>query len=131
MDARKAVVVSTTTIAALLFLTGCPKQQTRTNNQGGGNIVTAGAKVAGGNIAALTPDEIQILADNVTEFQDTPVDVPELTDAQATAASDFLIANDVKTIEDVQSLIQQIEADPTSIVIPDSVQQLIDGGVFG
>lgn len=113
----------------LLTLTGCPQQSTRTNNQGGGNIITAGAKVAGGNISSLTPDEVQVLADKVAS-NTTDLDIPELTDEQAAAAVDFLVANNVNTIEDVQNLVEQAEQDPTSIEIPDSIQELIDAGLF-
>ncbi|RMF80653.1 MAG: hypothetical protein D6744_08000 [Planctomycetota bacterium] len=113
----------------LMTLTGCPQQATRTSNQGGGNIITAGAKVAGGNISSLTPDEVQVLADKVAS-NTTDLDIPELTDEQAAAAVDFLVANDVNTIEDVQNLIEQAEQDPTSIEIPDSIQELIDAGLF-
>lgn len=126
---RKPLMIGLIGMLGLLTLTGCPQQTSRTNNQGGGNIITAGAKVAGGNIASLTPDEVQVLADKVSSSR-TNLNIPELTDEQAEAAVDFLVANNINSIQDVQDLIQQVEDDPESLEIPDSVQELLDAGLF-
>lgn len=111
-------------LLALTQIAGCPTIDARTGNQGGGSLISAGAKVAGGNLSSLTADEIQILADAVADFN--PDFKQEVTDDQAAAAVEFLKANDINTIEDLQQLIEKADADPDSITIPDAVLTLID-----
>lgn len=117
-------------LSMLSILTGCIfPTDPRTSNQGGGNILTATGKIASGQLSSLTPDEIQILADTAAQANPQIPDI-QLTDEQAQAASDFLKANNVNTVEDVQNLIEQAQQDPNSIVIPDSVTALFDAGAF-
>jgi len=114
----------------LLVLTGCPQPVTRTNNQGGGSILTASLKIAGGQMSQLTPDEIQILADTLTSSR-SELALPPLTDEQAQAVSDFLVAHNINTVDDIQRVIDEAESNPGSVVIPDSVRQLFEAGAFG
>ncbi len=105
-------------------LTGCPSADSRTGNQGGGSLISAGAKVAGGSMTDLTADEIQILGD-VIATRSTRFAGVEITDEQATAAVDFLEANDLNTVNEIKALVDN----PGSITIPDSVQALLDAGL--
>ncbi len=128
--AKRFVVLGGLGLALIGMTPGCVfSTDPRTSNQGGGNILTATGKIASGQLASLTPDEIQILAD--TALQANPeLGQVELTDDQAQAASDFLKANHVNTIEDIQALIEQAQQDPNSVVIPESVLTLIDSGAL-
>ncbi len=126
----KTVTLTACAVGTLSILAGCLfPLDPRTSNQGGGNILTATSKIASGQLASLTPDEIQILADTVAQANPQIPDI-QLTDEQAQAASDFLKANNVNTVEDVQRLVEQAQQDPNSIVIPDSVTTLFDAGAF-
>ncbi len=84
----------------------------------GESIVSAGAKVASGQIASLTAGEIIILnqtaADLITSMDPT-ASPPTLTTGQAQALSDFLTANDLNTLEDIEALTEAAESDPDSI----------------
>lgn len=133
MLAVRKVVLGVLSASVLLSIAGCPVAATesRTNNQGGGSLITAGAKILGQNMSTLTADEIQILADKAAEF--APADKQEqltLSDEQAAAVTDFIDANGVDSVSDLEALIQQAEDDPGSIVIPESVLDLIEGGAF-
>lgn len=111
----------------LVVLCGCPPAApARTSNQGGGSIVTAGVKIAGGTMTGLTADEIQIVTDTVSDMStEFAIDV---TDEQAAAAVEFLVENNLNTVQDIQVLVEQGIQDPGSVVIPDSVQALIEAG---
>ncbi|GAG03522.1 unnamed protein product, partial [marine sediment metagenome] len=85
MNVIKPTILGGFLAATLLTLTGCPFVQNRTNNQGGGSILTAGAKVVGGSMTVLTPDEIQIVTDTVRDVANNP-DLPQVTDEQAQVA---------------------------------------------
>ena len=127
---RKTATLALCALGGLSLLSGCIfPTDPRTSNQGGGNILTATGKIASGQLASLTPDEIQILADTAAQANPQIPDI-QLTDEQAQAASDFLKANNVNTVEDIQQLIEQAQQDPNSIVIPDSVLSLINAGAF-
>ena len=102
MNARKWLVVGLLCCTMLVSLGGCPFVQTRTNNQGGGNLITAGLKIANDNLGGLTPDEIQILTDLAISQANLPI--PALTDAQAAAIVQFMDDNNLTTIADVQDL---------------------------
>lgn len=110
-------------VSASCFLAACIGLNPRTTGQGGGTLITAGAKVLGGTMTTLTPDEIQLLGDQIAA-RSTRFAGIEITDEQAEAASDFLVANDIDTIAELQALIDN----PGGIEIPESVQALIDAG---
>ncbi|MBN1490984.1 MAG: hypothetical protein JXA69_13790 [Phycisphaerae bacterium] len=120
---RSPIVAVLAIVVVLACQSGCaPAVDPRTSNQGGGNIVTAGSKVAAGSMAALTPDEIQILADNFA-----PEGTPALNDEQAAAMQQFLVANDVNTVDDISRLIGQAQTDLSSIELPEGFLELFLG----
>jgi len=108
----------------LPFLTGCP--DTRTSNQGGGSVVSAASKLAGGNVGDMTADEWQIASDNLPMLADFAgidtggVQIPEISDEQAQAIVDFLQAYDIRTIDDLYAL------DFNEVEIPEVLQSLVD-----
>ncbi|MFQ5423257.1 MAG: hypothetical protein ACE5F9_04680 [Phycisphaerae bacterium] len=106
----------------------------RTTDGGGGSILSAGSKVALGQMTNLTQDELQILSDQVNSLitaANPNVPVQELTNAQADGFIDFLKQNAVpgssaaglNSIDDIQTFTQAAIADPTILVVP---QSLID-----
>lgn len=126
----KRLTLAVCAVSTLSVLAGCfIPLDPRTSNQGGGNILTATGKIASGQLGSLTPDEIQILADTAAQANPQIPDI-QLTDEQAQAASDFLKANNINTVEDIQNLVEQAQQDPNSVVIPDSVMSLINAGAF-
>jgi len=115
----------------LIAVVGCP--DTRTSNQGGGSIITVAAKLmtnpSDPPIGDLNPDELQVLADNMTTLAGMAgitlpegVTIPSLTDDEASAIEDFLEANGVNNLSDLQSLASAIEAG--TIDVPDSLMSL-------
>ena len=110
--------------ASLALALGCGANA---GNGGGGNIITAASKVVFGTMSKLTPDEIQILVEAVNQSNLANVDVT-IDDTQSAAAADFLKANDVNTIQDIQQLVNDIENDPNSVVVPPAVVALIAAG---
>lgn len=115
------------TCVTFFALGGCPMAgPERTTNQGGGNILSATSKIVGGQMTNLTPDELQIAVDTVSNVSEA-IDI-ELTDEQAQAAVDFLVANSLNSIEDIEAFVAQAENDPDSVQIPESLQALIDSG---
>jgi hypothetical protein len=94
---------------------GCAAE-TRTSNQGGGNIFTATAKLQSGNIGDLTPDELQILGDTASQY--AGVAFPALTDDQAQLVVDFLVLNGIGSIAQLTAVLQS-----GSVEVP---QELID-----
>lgn len=123
MQIRTIVQTAVTVILlpTLLLTTGCGADP-RTSNQGGGNIITAGSKVASGELTSLTPDEIQILGDQLSNFVEGAPDV-DLTDEQAEVIEQVLEENGIDTIEDAIALSQN----PGDIVIPDEFLDLFAG----
>ncbi|MBK9119912.1 MAG: hypothetical protein IPM18_09985 [Phycisphaerales bacterium] len=112
--------------AALLgtLVGGCPFGDPRLNNQGGTNLLQAAGKIAGDRLHTLNPDDIQILTD--LALQVTEANFPPATDEQAQAVVDFIKANGITTVASLQDLIARAEQDPDSIVIPDSVREVLD-----
>jgi hypothetical protein len=108
----------------LVCATGCPMQQVE-------NEVTWGIKAATGQLTETTPTEWQV----VTEKIDAAIPEADitLTDEQAVAIVDFLVENDLNSIDDIAALIER-ESDPATaegVVIPDSLQELFDrNGAF-
>jgi hypothetical protein len=109
MQLRKGRFCALATMALGLGLTGCF----------GDSILSAGAKVAGGQIASLTSGEIKILNETVVGVlaSTNPGFTAEpLTDAQATALSSFFKANNLNTIEDFETLKQTAESNPDALM---------------
>lgn len=116
--------------AVLISVTGCPFGNSRTTNQGGGNIITAAGKVVGGQMTSLTPDEIQIVSDAISDL--SPDVSLFIGDDEAAVAVDFLRANNLNTIEDIAAFADNAVNDPDSVVIPESLTQFLNSGIdFG
>ena len=99
-----------------LFITGCFATAPVENE------LTWALKAANGQLSQTTANEWVAVANTIS--QAVPgVDV-SLTEEEAQAIVDFLVANDVDTIDDLVALIEQAQADPGSIEIPDSVMTL-------
>jgi hypothetical protein len=100
----------------------------RTSNQGGGNLLSAGIKVTSYQLSALTPDELQILADQVAP---TDPNVPQLTDEQADAIVQILRANNINSLDDLNALIAQAQTDPSVVVLPEGLSIEVLAALFG
>lgn len=75
------------------------------------NIFTALSKLANGQISQLTANEIKLLnqlAIDIGKSQNPPVNIGLLTDAQAQALANFAKANNINTVEQLQSLPEQM-----------------------
>lgn len=109
----------------LTTLSGCfSLPWERTGNQGGSNVLQAVTKITSNDIGGLNPDDVQVLADLATQI--SRADIPQVTDEQGQAVVDFIDANNITTLQSIQALIAQAEADPGSVVIPDSVRAVIE-----
>ena len=97
----------------------------RSNNQGGGDILSAGLKVASGSMTSLTPDEIQAASDFA--IQQTGAPVPEMTDDQAAAVVQFLKDNNLNRVEDIQSLAEN----PGNVVVAQEVEAAVESFLSG
>lgn len=95
---------------------------TRTNDGGGGNVLTAGLKVAGGQLGSLTQDEVQTLSDTVRAavlaVDPNATVAPEMTNEQADGFLDFLTANNLNSLDDVSTFASNAVQDPSIIVVP-------------
>ncbi len=84
----------------------------------GESVVTAGSKVAAGQISTLSANEIKILNQTIIDVltaSDPTLTPTPLTDAQAEAVSAFFVANSLDTIEDFEALADASQTDPSSI----------------
>lgn len=110
----------------LVLLAGCVLGlDSRLTNQGGGNLVTAAGKAAGGNLTSLTPDEIQVASDFAIDQYGLPISA--LTDSEAAAVAQFLDDNQLHKIEDVQALQQN----PENVVISADVRVAVESFLRG
>ena len=85
----------------------------------GENILTATAKVIGGQMSTLTPDEIRLLNEAAIALfgsQDPNFEAVPLTQAQAQAISNFLALNNINTVEDVEAIIRLARTNPEQIL---------------
>jgi anti-anti-sigma regulatory factor len=112
--------------SALLVVGGCPFDA-RLTNQGGGSIFTAVGKIVDQRLSRLTPDEVQILTDTVSDL--APQVSIFVEDEEAQAAVDFLDANGLDTIDDLAQFAEDAAADPRGVSIPESLEQLIESGI--
>lgn len=125
MFARKLAVVTLLGSVTLLLFTGCFATDERTQNQGGSDPIQATTKLLSDQLGTMNPDDVQVLADLTTQIGGTAL--PQVTDVQAQAVIDFMKANNINTIEDVQKKIDQAQTNPNSIVIPDDVKTVLEG----
>jgi hypothetical protein len=123
MNRRKLMVVVGTSL--IVLLSGCMAMPTsRTSNQGGSNLIQATTKIAQDNVGTLNADDVQVLADLVTDL--VGIDIPEVTDEQAAAVISFISANHLSTIANVEDLIRTAQEDPDAVVIPDDVRAVLE-----
>jgi len=120
MNSKRLAVLSIAAAFVLTSTLGCffSAPPDRTNNQGGGNVITATTKVIAGQMTQLTPDEVQAVSDTISDLNPN-VDLV-LSDDQAQVVVSFLNQNNVNSIEDLQGL------DPNTIQIPDNVEVLFN-----
>lgn len=122
-------------IALATVPVGCGEDQ-RLIDGGGGNILTAGSKVVGGQMTELTQDEMQVLSDQLLDLTlaTHPEAIPpgyraSLTNEEADALLDFLRANSLpgageaglNTIEEMLAFAEAAQADPSIVVVPQSL----------
>lgn len=121
MRTRTGKLCALATMVLGIGLTGCF----------GESIVSAGAKVASGQISQLTSGEIKILNQTVTDVlaSTNPGFTAEpLTDAQAEALSSFLKSNNLNTIEDFEALKTTAETNPESLQGLDELAAAFNNG---
>jgi hypothetical protein len=113
-------------VSSVVWIGGCPQADVCD----AGNplaLLSAVNKFANCGLGELTACELRVLV--TTAGQISPdVDI-FITQEQAQAAIDFIRANNLKCIADIQELIIRAQNDPDSIQIPDSLRQLIESGV--
>jgi hypothetical protein len=121
--------------ALLVSAVGCSTTENRTANQGGGNLITAATKLSSNRISELTPDEWQILIDNApTIAAQFGIDLgalaslPQLSDEEAAALAELMIANGVNSFTDLQQLIDGIVAGTVTVpqALVDLAEELAD-----
>ncbi|MBL8880991.1 MAG: hypothetical protein JNG88_17895 [Phycisphaerales bacterium] len=110
----------------ILSLGGCP-QGDSCDSANPVVLIQAATKFANCGMQDLTTCELRVLAATVSELS-PDVDIT-INEEQAQAAIDFLKANDVNCLTDLQQLIITAESNPAAIQIPDSLQQLIDSDI--
>jgi len=121
MDARSFFKLVLLSCAVLLFATGCPWVAPPEN------AVTWAVKAATSRLTETTPREWQAVVERVDE-RIPAVDI-SLTAEQAQAIVDFVQANDLDSIQEIVSLVEDAKNDPSvieEIEIPDSVMDLFD-----
>lgn len=77
-------------------------------------------KVVTGQIDTMTGEDILAVSEKFAPNV-------QLTSEQADAIAQFLVANQVKTMQDLQALINRAKADPTSVQLPAGFQALFEG----
>ncbi len=99
---------------------------------GAESILSATAKILGGQISQLTAGEIQILNQTALNVIGSTLNVETtpLTLAQAEAVSSFLKINDLNTIDDFTTLASQAESNPESIEGLDDLADAFQGTDF-
>lgn len=90
-----------------------------------GDVLSAGSKVLGGQLYALSADEILALNKAAVDLvsQVTGVPATPLTTPQAVTLANLLSLNSVNTLEDLESLIQRAQSDPESVA---GLQELME-----
>jgi hypothetical protein len=104
------------------------------------NLLSAGAKLASNPsdapIGDLTSAEILAISHNLPELAaqfpalGIPAEVvasaPDVTDEQAVAVVEFLDANNITTVSQLQALIVAVSNGETEVVVPESVTALLE-----
>lgn len=92
---------------ASLTLGGCPIGDPRLTNQGGGSLLTVAGKALGGNLSAITPDEIQVITDFAIAQTNAPID--PVPDDVAETVVDLINQNNINTLAELENLINNPE----------------------
>ena len=113
-------------VAGLLNAGGCP---TNTSACSGDPLaaVSAAQKFLNCGLLDITPCEMQAVIGVVNE--NNPAVTITVTEEQLQAAVDFLHANNLRCMSDLEALIRQAQQDPGSVVVPDSLHQLANSGL--
>ncbi|MBN2446125.1 MAG: hypothetical protein JXO22_05345 [Phycisphaerae bacterium] len=130
----KGVITSAIMFGLVLGLNGCVLPfagPERLTNQGGGDLLTAGAKIATNQLTSLTADEVQIIGDFINP-QLPNVDLT-LTDDEAAAIVEFLQVNNLNSLIETQQKISEAIAvaavggdASTVLIIPEGLTSLIE-----
>jgi len=108
-------------VGSALLLAGC-QPDPRTSNQGGGNLVSATTKVFDQQFNQLTPDEVQIVTDLISELS-PDVDI-ELSDEVAGAVAELFSENDIRSFAELEALADAIVKSPESVSVPATLATL-------
>lgn len=118
MDARYVMRFGLLGLMVTLLATGCPSIQPE-------NAITWGMKAATNQLTQTTPREWQAIAEKIN--QAVPESEIVLSDEEAAAVVDFVVANDFDSIQEIVQAVEDVQNDPNLIndfVIPDSVMDL-------
>ncbi len=126
MAAQRAVLcVVLGSVGVLLCSCGVvPLPGGRTCDQGCSSVALATGKILANNLAALNPDDVQVLTD--LAIQISGVNIPAVTNEQAAAVISFLQANGITTIESLQAVIAEAQTNPDAVVIPQDVLDVLE-----
>lgn len=108
--------------AACANLGGCPMAST-CNESDLLAVIPALQKINDCGLKELTSCDVLVLANAVETFAD---DVQlDITTEDADAVVEFIHANDLSCLEDIEQLLTEAIQNPGSVVIPDSVFELL------
>lgn len=122
MRDTRMVCFSAIALALTGWLGGCPTPSCESGDPAA--LAAAAEKLANCRMMELSACELKLAAKLANEASDE-ID-QELTDEEANAAVDFIKANNLNCIEDLQALYECVQRDPNCATIPDSLQKLID-----
>ncbi len=114
----KRTIAVTLVLATALMIAGCPAAATDNSNPVTrlANAASGAGKIANGVMTTVTPAEVEAMAMTINEFNP---EVPAISQAEAQVIINFLIANNINTVEDVENL------DPATVEIPEGLEDLI------
>ncbi len=127
MSVRKLGVALVVASVGMLVFAGCSlvmPQTVGSEFQGGSSPLQVADKLAKDSLNSFNADDVQMLAQLAEE--QTGEDIPEITDAQAAAVVQFIADNNITTMASLQTVIEQAETDPDSIVISEDVAAVIE-----
>jgi hypothetical protein len=81
------------------------------------DLISAGLKIANNQMSQLTASEVKALSDAAVTMVNSQTGGAgqSLTDAQAAAVVEFLVANQINSPQDIEGVIRQGEADHGSV----------------
>lgn len=111
---------------SVLSLGGCPQGDT-CDSANPVVLLQAATKFANCGMQDLTSCEIRVLVATVSEL--SPDVNIVINEEEAQAVVDFIKANDLNCLADVEDIVNRAQSDPDSIEVPESLKQLIESGV--